>query len=90
MKKNIILSLAVSLSIIAASAIFTLTQSISPQDKLLMENVAAFAGQEEGFWLWCSTEFQSVDVGGSWGVNCAFCDWDIYGKHSGSGACWID
>jgi hypothetical protein len=43
MKKNIILSLAVSLSIIAAAAIFTLTQSMSPQDKLLIENVAALA-----------------------------------------------
>jgi hypothetical protein len=43
MKKNILLSLAVSLSIIAAAAIFTLTQSISPQDKLLIENVAVLA-----------------------------------------------
>ena len=83
--KKIIFTL-ISLSFAAAMIVGVHNYPVNKKTSLLMQNVEALATKPIN--IWCSTNFVSAGGDNGWsGVNCAFCYWDLYGIHSGSGFC---
>ena len=77
----------ITLSIIALAAIFTITQtSSSKNDSLLMENVAALAGEDVFLYSVSMTCFQSID-GTPWVTYDLGACRDMCGTHIGVTYC---
>ena len=87
--KKILLSITFAICAVAFALGAYNHHSTIQTSNLIFLNIEALTKDTNPILTWCATEFQSVDSGGWWSVNCSFCNWDLYGIHSGSGSCWM-
>ena len=87
--KKILFSLITFICALAIGLGIYSTQKTTFESELMLQNIEALGRIEGGMVIWCALHFEACDRG--WpSVNCAFCDWNLTGYHSGSDSCYMN